>query len=128
MAWGKKVFKHWNSIHNQILFFILLFLIIPLVISTLSIDKPLEGVIEKKIGSATEVALSQVDFNMELFLQDMLKSTVDISTNPKIVAMLKQPDSVSYYDKLRLMDSVTNRLTTPYFAESYVTLLDMHGN
>ncbi|NOV00724.1 sensor histidine kinase [Paenibacillus planticolens] len=120
--------QRWNSIHNQILFFILLFLIIPLFISTFWIDKPLERVIENKIGNATSEALYQIDFNLELLLQDMLKSAVDISTNPNITSLLKHPDSVTYYEKLRITDNAMNKLYTSYFSESYVTLLDMHGN
>ncbi|BFT70693.1 two-component system sensor histidine kinase YesM [Paenibacillus sp. P36] len=128
MQWVKKSMQRWNSIHNQILFFILLFLIIPLFISAFWIDKPLERVIENKIGNATSEALYQIDFNIELLLQDMLKSAVDISTNPNITSLLKQPNSVTYYEKLRLADNAMNKLYSSYFSESYVTLLDMHGN
>lgn len=120
--------RRWNSLHNQFLFFILLFLIIPLFLSMFWVFKPLEKVIEQKIGTATEEALYQVDFNIERFLHEMLKSAVEISTNPNVISMLQRPDELSYYEKLRLTDNVINKLYTAYFSETYITLLNGQGN
>jgi two-component system, sensor histidine kinase YesM len=125
--WNASV-RRWNSIHNQFLFFILLFLIIPLFLSMFWVFKPLEKVIEQKIGKATEEALYQVDFHIERFLHEMLKSAVDISTNSNVISMLQYPNELSYYDKLRLTDSVINKLYTTYLTETQITLLDRKGN
>ncbi|WP_284645199.1 sensor histidine kinase [Paenibacillus silviterrae] len=125
--WNASV-RRWNSIHNQFLFFIILFLIIPLFLSMFWVFKPLEKVIEQKIGKATEEALYQVDFHIERFLHEMLKSAVDISTNSNVINMLQYPNELSYYDKLRLTDSVINKLYTTYLAETHITLLDRKGN
>ncbi|MFS0839754.1 sensor histidine kinase [Paenibacillus sp. 1P03SA] len=123
-----RLLQKWNSLHNQFLLVIALVLIFPLLLSSYWIDKPLETVIETKIGNSAQEALNQANGNLELFFQDVLKAAVDLSLNPGITAMLKQPEATTYYDKLRITDSVLDKLHTPFFTETYVTLLDRHGS
>lgn len=131
---GKKMkglrasFQSLNTVRNRIFFSIMLFLIVPFAIAFYFIDKPLESAIERKIGDSAREALYQVNFNVGLFLDDMLKSVAGISMNDSLIAMLKTPEQFSEYDKLRLKDSITNKLYSSYFTDTYVTLMDLHGN
>lgn len=117
-----------NSIRNKSFFSILLFLIIPFLLTFYWVDKPLESVIEQKIGDSTREALHQVKFNTELFLEDMLRSAVEISTNPSITDLLTHPERFTDYEKLRLKDNVINKQYSSYYTETYVTLMDLYGN
>ncbi|WP_317618348.1 sensor histidine kinase [Paenibacillus sp. PL91] len=128
MGYIRTIFGRWNSIRNKIFFSILLFLIIPFLLTFYFMDKPLESVIERKIGSSAQDALYLVNFNVELFLEDMLQSSVNITINPSITNLLKDPDSMSSYEKLRLNDTALNRLFSSYFTNTYVTLFDRYGN
>ncbi|GGD47639.1 sensor histidine kinase [Paenibacillus nasutitermitis] len=118
----------WNSIRNKIFFSVLIFLIIPFLLTFYMMDKPLEKVIEQKIGSSAQDALYLVNFNVGLFLEDMLNSAVDITINPDITKLLKDPGAFSEYEKLRLNDTVLNRLFSSYFTNTYVTLFDRQAN
>ncbi|WP_309120278.1 sensor histidine kinase [Paenibacillus sp.] len=118
----------WNSIQNRIFFSILLFLIIPVLLTFYLLDKPLERVIERKIGSSAQEALFLVNLNVELFLKDMLRSSVDITINPEMIELLKDPDALTPYEKLRLNDEVLYRPFSSYFTNSYVTVFDRKGN
>lgn len=117
-----------NSIRNKIFFSILVFLIIPVMLTFYFMDKPLESVIERKIGRAAQDALFLVNLNIGLFFEDMLKSSVEITINPDMTELLKNPDSMSGYQKLRLNDEVLNRLFSSYFTNTYVTVFDRQGN
>ncbi|MBP1993332.1 sensor histidine kinase [Paenibacillus eucommiae] len=117
-----------NSIGNKIFFSILLFLIIPFLITFNLIDKPLEKVIEQKIGESAREALTLINFNVEIILQDMLKSSVEISKNPNVVTLLKNPNHYSDYEKLRLKDEVLNNMFSSFYSDTYVTLTDYQGN
>ncbi|RJX38681.1 sensor histidine kinase [Paenibacillus pinisoli] len=117
-----------NSIRNKIFFSILAFLIIPVMLTFYFMDKPLESVIERKIGRAAQDALFLVNLNIGLFFEDMLKSSVEITINPEMTELLKNPDSMSGYEKLRLNDEVLNRLFSSYFTNTYVTVFDRQGN
>lgn len=128
MRYIRHIFGRWNSIRNKIFFSILLFLIFPFLLTFYLMDKPLEKVIERKIGSSAQDALYLVNFNVELFLEDMLQSSVDITINANITNLLKNPESISEYEKLRLNDTTLNRLFSSYFTNTYVTLFDRHGN
>ncbi|MDQ8738473.1 sensor histidine kinase [Paenibacillus sp. LHD-38] len=128
MGYIRETLGRWNSIRNKIFFSILLFLIIPFLLTFYFMDKPLETVIERKIGSSAQDALFLVNFNVELFLGDMLESAVNITLNPDITNLLKDPESISYYEKLRLNDTALNRLFSSYFTNTYVTLFDRSGN
>lgn len=124
----KKTWGRLNSIRNKIFFSILMFLIIPFLLTFYFMDKPLEKVIEQKIGRSAQDALYLVNFNVQLFLEEMLQSSVNITINPSITKLLKDPDAYSKYEKLRLNDTVLNRLFSSYFSNSYVTLFDREGN
>ncbi|WP_246070515.1 sensor histidine kinase [Paenibacillus kobensis] len=87
----------------------------------------MENVIERKIGSSAQESLYLVNLNIGLFLEDMLRSSVDIATNPSITKLLKEPESFTPYEKLRLNDTVLNRLYSSYFTNTYVTLFDREG-
>ncbi|RIX52359.1 sensor histidine kinase [Paenibacillus nanensis] len=128
MKWFSKALGRWNSIHNRIFFSILLFLIIPVLLTFYLLDKPLESVIERKIGRTAQDALFLVNLNVELFLEDMLKSSVDITINPNMIELLKDPDALTSYEKLRLNNEVLNRPFSSYFTNSYVTVFDLKGN
>ncbi|WP_157338720.1 sensor histidine kinase [Paenibacillus lutrae] len=117
-----------NSIRNRIFFSILLFLVLPFFLANYLLDKPLERVIEKKIGSSAQDALVLMTFNLQLFLEDMLNSAVNISINPDIKKMLQTPEALSHFERLRLNDQYLNRSFSSYFTNTYVTLFDKHGN
>lgn len=116
------------SIRNQIIVSILFFLVIPFLLTFYFMDKPLERVIEQKIGRSTQDALYLVNFNVQLFLEEMLQSSVNITIQPSISKLLKEPEAYSKYEKLRLNDTVLNRLFSSYFSNTYVTLFDRQGN
>lgn len=128
MKWFSKALGRRNSIHNRIFFSILLFLIIPVLLTFYLLDKPLESVIERKIGRTAQDALFLVNLNVELFLEDMLESSVDITVNPDMIELLKDPDALTSYEKLRLNNEVLNRPFSSYFTNSYVTVFDLKGN
>ncbi|EFM08770.1 integral membrane sensor signal transduction histidine kinase [Paenibacillus curdlanolyticus YK9] len=117
-----------NSIRYKIFFSTLVFLIIPFILTFNWMNKKLENVIEQKIGSAAQDSLYLVNFNIELFLEDMLQSSLSIATNPTITKLLKEPEAFSPYEKLRLNDAVLNRLHSSYFTNTDVTLFDRKGN
>lgn len=117
-------FGRLNSIRNRIFFSILVFLIIPVMMSFLFLDKPLESVIERKIGRSAQDALYLVNLNVELFLTDMLQSSVNIAIHPEMTALLKDPSALTGYEKLRLNDQLLNRLFSSYFTKTYVTVFD----
>ncbi|MFE5323684.1 sensor histidine kinase [Paenibacillus sp. NPDC056579] len=117
-----------NSVRNQIFFSILLFLIVPFLLTFYWVDNPLERTIERKIGESANEALHQVNFNVELFLESMMKSAIDISMNPTIDELLKHPERFTDYEKLRINDTVINKLFSSNFSEPYVTLLDLNGS
>jgi len=125
-------FKQWasgiNSIRNRIFFSILLFLVIPFLLSNQYLDKPMERAIEQKISKSSQDALVLMTFNVQLFLEDMLNSAVDITTNDDTKKMLKDPDAFTHWQKLRLNDVTLNRSFSSYFSNTYVTLFDRHGN
>ncbi|MEK5645591.1 MULTISPECIES: sensor histidine kinase [Paenibacillus] len=123
-----KTWSRLNSIRNKIFFSILVFLIIPVLLTFYVMDKPLEKVIERKIGRSAQDALYLVNFNVQLFLEEMLQSSVNITINHSITKLLKDPDAYSKYEKLRLNDTVFNRLFSSYFSNTYVTLFDRQGN
>lgn len=123
-----KTLGRWNSIHNRIFVSTLLFLIIPVLLTFYLLDKPLESVIERKIGRSAQDALYLVNLNVELFLKDMLKSSVEISVNPEMIELLKNPGSFTEYEKLRLNNEVLYRPFSSYFTNSYVTVFDLNGN
>ncbi|WP_010276085.1 sensor histidine kinase [Paenibacillus senegalensis] len=112
---------------QQNLFSILFFLIVPFVITFYWIDKPLENVIEQKIGDSAREALTLINFNVEIILQDMLKSSVEISKNPDVITLLKDPGRYSEYEKLRLKNDVLNNMFSSFFSDTYITLTDMKG-
>lgn len=116
-----------NTIGNKIFFSILFFLIVPFVITFYWIDKPLEKVIEQKIGDSAKEALTLINFNVEIILQDMLKSSVEISKNPNVVTLLKDPGRYTEYEKLRLKNDVLNNMFSSFFSDTYITLTDMKG-
>ncbi|MFC3800231.1 sensor histidine kinase [Cohnella sp. GCM10012308] len=116
-----------NTIRYKLFFSILFFLVIPVLLTFYLMDKPLERVIERNLGSSAQSALNLVGINVNLLLEDMLQSAVQITTNPSIVTLLKDPDAVSGYDKLRLNDAILNRRTSSYFSNTYVTLIDAKG-
>lgn len=124
--------KQWasrlNSIRNRIFFSILLFLVIPFLLSNQYLDKPLERTIEQKIAKSAQDALVLMSFNVQLFMEDMLNSAVDITINDDTKRMLKDPAALSKYEKLRLNDVTLNRSFSSYFSNTYVTLFDRHGN
>ncbi|MCS7464790.1 sensor histidine kinase [Paenibacillus doosanensis] len=120
--------SRWNTIRHRIFFSILLFLVIPFILTFYWVDKPLEHVIEEKIGESARETLYQVNLNVGLFLDDMLKQAVDISTNPSITELLKEPDKFSEYEKLRLKDTVINKQYSSYYTDTYVTLMDVYGH
>ncbi|MEC0202294.1 sensor histidine kinase [Paenibacillus lautus] len=124
--------KQWasrlNSIRNRIFFSILLFLVIPFLLSNQYLDKPLERTIEQKIAKSAQDALVLMTFNVQLFMEDMLNSAVDITINDDTKRMLKDPGALSQYEKLRLNDVTLNRSFSSYFSNTYVTLFDRHGN
>ncbi|WP_054404655.1 cache domain-containing protein [Paenibacillus solani] len=124
--------KQWasglNSIRNRIFFSILLFLVIPFLLSNQYLDKPMERAIEQKIAKSSQDALVLMTFNVQLFLEDMLNSAVDITTNDDTKKMLKDPDAFTHWQKLRLNDVTLNRSFSSYFSNTYVTLFDRHGN
>lgn len=117
----------WNSIRNKIFISTIIFLIIPFILTFNWMNKTLEHVIERKIGSSAQESLYLVNLNIGLFLEDMLRSSVDIATNPSITKLLKEPESYTRYEKLRLNDTVLNRLYSSYFTNTYVTLFDLEG-
>ncbi|WP_246608733.1 sensor histidine kinase [Paenibacillus agaridevorans] len=120
--------RRWNSIHNRIFFFIILFLIIPVLLTFYLMDKPLERVIERKIGRSAQDALFLVNLNIRLFLEDILKSSVEITVAPEMIELLKNPDALTDYEKLRLNNEVLHRPFSSYFTNSYVTVFDLKGN
>lgn len=124
--------KQWmervNSIRNRIFFSILLFLVIPLLLSNQFLDKPMERTVERKIGESAQNALVLMTFNVQLFLEDMLKSAVDITTDADTKKMLRDPNALTHYERLRLNDANLNRSFSSYFSNTYVTLFDTHGN
>jgi len=117
----------WNSIRNKIVVSTILFLIIPFILTFNWMNKTQENVIERKIGSSAQESLYIVNLNIGLFLEDMLRSSVDIATNPSITRLLKEPESYTRYEKLRLNDTILNRLYSSYFTNTYVTLFDLKG-
>ncbi|WP_422658707.1 sensor histidine kinase [Paenibacillus sp. EC2-1] len=117
-----------NSIRNRIFFSILLFLVIPLLLSNQFLDKPMERTVERKIGESAQNALVLMTFNVQLFLEDMLKSAVDITTDADTKKMLRDPNALTHYERLRLNDANLNRSFSSYFSNTYVTLFDTHGN
>lgn len=123
----RQTFFRINSIGSKIFFSILFFLIVPFLITFYLIDKPLENVIEQKIGESAREALTLINFNVEIILQDMLKSSVEISKNPNVITLLKEPDRYSEYEKLRLKDDVLNNMFSSFFSNIYITLTDVHG-
>jgi two-component system sensor histidine kinase YesM len=123
-----KALGRWNSIHNRIFVSALLFLVIPVLLTFYLLDKPLESVIERKIGRSAQDALFLINLNVELFLKDMLNSSVDITVNPEMIELLKDPGSLTEYEKLRFNNEVLYRPFSSYFTNSYVTLFDLNGN
>jgi|GEM_PF-1186092 len=120
-------YGRWNSIRTKIFISTLIFLIIPFIITFNWTNKTLENVIERKIGSSAQESLYLVNWNIGLFLEEMQRSSVDIATNPSITKLLKEPESYTPYEKLRLNDTVLNRLYSSYFTNTYVTLFDREG-
>jgi len=117
-----------RSIRNRIFFSILLFLVVPVIATFYFMDKPLERVIEQKIGLSAQDALHLINVNVDSFLEEMLQSSVNISINPEIKDLLKNPGAYSTYEKLRLNDKVLNRVFSSSFTNKYVTLFDLEGN
>ena len=124
----KKMLDQWNSIHNRIFFSIILFLVIPFLMTFYFIDKPLEKTIEQKISDSAQQALYLVNYNVDSLLEDMLRSSVQISGNPSLTAMLKDPAQFSEFEKLRIKDDVFNKLLSFYFTDFYVIVIDLEGN
>jgi len=121
--WGRV-----RTIRNRIFFSILLFLVVPVILTFYFMDKPLERVIERKIGLSAQDALHLINVNVGSFLEEMLQSSVNVSINPEIKDLLKNPDDYSNYEKLRLNDKVLNRAFSSAFTSKYVTLFDLEGN
>ncbi|GIP40166.1 putative two-component sensor kinase [Paenibacillus sp. J31TS4] len=117
-----------NSIRNRIFVSILLFLVIPFLLANHFLDKPMESAIERRIGSSAQDALVMMTFNVQLFFEDMLNSAVNISINPDMKKLLRTPEALTHYEKLRLNDQYLNRSFSPYFSNTYVTLFDREGN
>jgi two-component system sensor histidine kinase YesM len=93
------------------------------------IDKPIERAIERKIGDSAREALYQTNSNIELFLEDMMKSVVKISMDPNINALLKRPEEFDEYTKLRLRERALDKLfISNYSAQPQIALTDLHGN
>ncbi|QJC54383.1 sensor histidine kinase [Paenibacillus albicereus] len=91
------------------------------------LDKPLERVIEQKIGESNEDALSLVTFNVRLLLDDMVQASVEMTLHADIRAMLKEPGRYSRFERLRLSDAAFNRVFSSYFSNTEVTLVDRAG-
>lgn len=117
-----------NSIRNNVFFSILVFLIMPAIATFYVMDKPLEKVIERQIGKSAQDALTMINFNVGAFLGDMLQSAVNVSVNPDVKDLLRNPGAYSRYEKLRINDKVLNRLFSSAFTKTYVTLFDLDGN
>ncbi|GIP35720.1 sensor histidine kinase [Paenibacillus sp. J2TS4] len=116
-----------GSIRSKIFFSIVVFLIIPFLISFYYIDRPLEKVIEKKIGNSSQDALSLVNMNIEAVLQDMFKLSTDLSIDPDVIHLLKNPGKLGEYDQLEIKQSILHKLSFYNFT-AYVAILDRQGN
>lgn len=112
------------SIHNQIFYSILLFLIIPFILSFYFFDKPLERSIETRIGSSVQEALVMAGMNLEYVLEDMYNSSVNVSTLPEVARMLKDPGAFSKYDQLQLKQQT---MRTWYNYTAYIAIMDLHN-
>ncbi|MGN7384338.1 sensor histidine kinase [Paenibacillus sp. SAFN-117] len=116
-----------GSIRNKIFFSIVFFLVIPFLISFYFIDKPLERIIEEKIGNSSQDALSLINMSIESVLQDMFKLTTDLSADPDIIHLLKNPGDLSEYDRLAIKYNIVQKLSYYNFT-AYVAILDQQGN
>jgi two-component system sensor histidine kinase YesM len=116
-----------NLIRNKIFFSILLFLIIPFVLTFYYMDKPLQKVIEARIGNSAQEAFNLINMNIEFILLDMYKSGIDISKDPNIIDMLKNPNKFSEFDKVQLKNKMLNKLSGSNYT-AYVTIMDLSGH
>lgn len=124
----KRIVERLNSIRNRIFFSILFFLVIPFLLINHYLDRPMEETIEQKIAKSAQDALHLMKLNVQLFFEDMVNSAVSITIHADTKKMLKDPEALSKYEKLRLNDANMNRSFSSYFSNTYVTLFDRYGN
>lgn len=124
----KLIVERLNSIRNRIFFSILFFLVIPFLLINHYLDRPMEETIEQKIAKSAQDALHLMKLNVQLFFEDMVNSAVSITIHADTKKMLKDPEALSKYEKLRLNDANMNRSFSSYFSNTYVTLFDRYGN
>ncbi|KIL39130.1 hypothetical protein SD70_22130 [Gordoniibacillus kamchatkensis] len=118
-------FLHNMSIRNQIICSILIFLIVPFILMFYYIDKPLEKAIEAKIAKSAQQALYLENMNIENIVEDMYKSAAQISVDPALLQMLKNPEQFSEYDQLQLKQSIVTRLSSSNYT-ALVTVMDLN--
>lgn len=112
-----------RSIRSNIFFSIIFFLVVPFLISFYYIDRPLEAVIEGKIGSSSQDALSLVNMNVDVVMQDMFKMATELATSREIVDMLNRPQQMNEYEWLQIKQNILQKLTYYNFT-AYVAVLD----
>ncbi|RUS46806.1 sensor histidine kinase [Cohnella sp. AR92] len=117
-----------NTIGFKLVSSIVLYLMIPVLLTFYLMDKPLEKVIERNLGKSAQDSLYLVGLNVNLLFQDMLQASVQISGRSEVVSVLRKPEAFSEFSKLRLNDEILNRQTSSYFSNTYSTLIDLYGH
>lgn len=92
-------------------------------------QKPLENIIEEKIGGYMQNILEMTAMRIENIIEKMSLSLVNISLNDTLVNILKNPNNYSEYDRLKSAINTISTVSNTYLFdfESEITILDNYG-
>ncbi len=106
--------------------YIVLFLVIPFLLASWALRKPLETALQNRIADTIQINLSLTGVRVEN-LEKMLNCVTSLTMNKTLISLFKSTDSHSPYETATFMRSIISTASTSYFVdtENEVTVLDL---
>ena len=125
-----KTLIQFRTLKGRIIASFLIFLIVPFFIVSYFMDKPLERIIEGKIGDSTQNTLNITALSIDNLLEGMLSSITLFSLNKNLVSILKNPEMFSDYEKQTSSSYIINSAVNTYLwnTDSFTTIMDLKQN
>jgi two-component system sensor histidine kinase YesM len=118
-----------NSIQNRIFLSILIFLVLPSLVTFTVIGEQLQQSVEEKVDTSRKEALNQAGVVLDIIGNRMINSIIGLTLDENMVSVLKTPEENNEYDKMKISSNAMRALTYAYLSdlEHYITILDFKG-
>lgn len=117
---------HPNSIQSRMFVSILVFLIIPTLITFHYMGESLERSVEGEINASQGELMSLVAGNLQLTTDNMINALIAASYDQNMIKMLNKHYMLNEYEKMKTSDNIMTTLTNTYLAnlKHYITIMD----